>query len=243
MLTQIFQDYESLSLHTAKQILSEVTNNRSAVLCLAAGDTPRLAYTQLASLAREARIDFSACTFIGLDEWVGIPPENEGSCHYFLRHHLFDPLVVKPSQIHLFDAMAEDVALECTKMDRIIKDKGGIDLMLVGVGMNGHIGFNEPGVAHKLYSHVIPLDATTQAVGQKYFKTPTTIRSGITLGLRHFLESRKAILMASGTKKSEVIRRALEEPVTIDMPAGVVREHSNSAVMLDKDAAILLKKQ
>ena len=128
-------------------------------------------------------------------------------------------------------------------MDATILANGGIDLMLVGVGMNGHIGFNEPGVPDNLYSHVIALDTTTQSVGQKYFRQSTKLQSGITLGLQHFMESRKAIMMASGRKKSLVMRKALEDKITTDIPASMIRKHANGVVMLDEEAAALLKKE
>jgi 6-phosphogluconolactonase/glucosamine-6-phosphate isomerase/deaminase len=150
-------------------------------------------------------------------------------------------LKIRPEQIHLFNSLAVNVEQECSKMDAIISEKGGIDLMLVGVGMNGHIGFNEPGVAPGLYSHVIDLDATTQSVGQKYFKESTVLKRGITLGLQHLLESKQVILMASGQKKSTVIQSALEGPITPAMPASIIRKHKQGCVMVDEQAASLLK--
>jgi glucosamine-6-phosphate isomerase len=241
MTVEIYKDYETLSDQVAQRICQLVEDEPKAVLCLAAGDTPRLAFTLIAGMAKKRKINFSECTFVGLDEWVGIGPENPGSCHYFLRHHLFDPLQVKEEQIHLFNSLAGNIEAECSKMDSIISEKGGIDLMLVGVGMNGHIGFNEPGVSPQLYSHIIDLDATTQSVGQKYFKESTVLKKGITLGLQHLLESKKAILMASGEKKSGVIEKALEGPITPDMPASIIRKHKQGCVMIDQQAASLLK--
>jgi glucosamine-6-phosphate isomerase len=241
MTIEIYKDYESLSTEVAERICRVVQDKQEAVLCLAAGDTPRLAFALLAEIARKQKIDFSHCTFVGLDEWVGIGPENPGSCHYFLRTHLFGPLKIAKEQIHLFNSMAGNIEAECSKMDAIISEKGGIDLMLVGVGMNGHIGFNEPGVSPRLYSHIIDLDATTQSVGQKYFKESTVLKQGITLGLQHLLESSQVILMASGEKKSSVIEKALEGPITPDMPASIIRKHKQGCVMVDQQAATLLK--
>lgn len=241
MKLNIYKDYNTLSSQAANEIIALVKNKPDAVLCLASGDTPRLTYAMMASKASDEKVDFSRCTFIGLDEWVGIPPENEGSCYFFLQNQIFKPLNISASKIHLFDALSENMEAECIKMDEIILEKGGIDLMLVGVGMNGHIGFNEPGVPFGLYSHVIALDATTQSVGQKYFKQSTILKHGITLGLKHLLESRKAIVMANGKKKSEVIRKALEGAVTTDMPASIIRKNSQGLVMLDQEAASLLK--
>src|SRR5436190_24165000 len=103
--------------------------------------------------ANKEKVDFTQCTFIGLDEWVGISPQVEGSCHFFLETVVFEPLHIHASRVHLFDAMSADLEEECRKMDQAITIAGGIDLMIVGVGMNGHIGFNEPGVSPDLSTH------------------------------------------------------------------------------------------
>jgi glucosamine-6-phosphate isomerase len=237
MLLHVFPDHHALSLQVASDIAEQVAKKPSSILCLAAGDTPKLSYNLLGEIVVRERIDFSKCSFIGLDEWVGIPPDNEGSCSFFLQQNLFSRLHIAQAQIHLFDAMAIDLHAECVKMDSVIRAKGGIDLMVVGVGMNGHIGFNEPGVNPELYTHVTNLDMTTQSVGQKYFTRPTTLKNGITLGLRHLMESRQVMVVASGAKKAAIMRQAIEGPADSDVPASIVRQHSHARTMLDRDAA------
>ena len=150
---------------------------------------------------------------------------------------VFGPLHIAEDRIHLFNALSTDPTAECEKMDRFIAAKGGIDLMVVGIGRNGHIGFNEPGVPFEKYSHVVDLDEVTRSVGQKYFSQKTELSQGITLGLQYLLESKKAILIANGEKKAEVIRRALEEEISTAMPASAIRKHNNAFVILDKEAA------
>lgn len=235
-----YKDYKTLSLQVATEIASMVKLKPGAVLCFASGDTPRLAYNLLSEIAAKEGVDFSGSIFIGLDEWVGIPPENEGSCSYFLHNTIFKPLNIPSGQIHLFNALSGNLAGECAKMDKIIFEKGGIDLMIVGVGMNGHIGFNEPGVPTDKYSHVINLDNTTQTVGQKYFKQPVLLKQGITLGLKHLSEAKKVILMANGNKKAEVIKKAVEEVVNNNMPASIMQNHPGGIIMIDEEAASLL---
>ena len=185
MVLRVFDTYETLSAAAADEILKQVKTKPQSVLCLAAGETPRLTYEFLAAAARRDNVDFSRCTFVGLDEWIGIRPDNEGSCAYFLEHNLFIPLGIAGKQIKLFDGLTHDLQKECQSMDTFINSRGRIDLMLVGVGMNGHIGFNEPGVEENLHAHVIDLDETTRSVGQKYFRQSTLLQQGITLGLRH----------------------------------------------------------
>ena len=237
MQISVYRDYQTLSFQAAERIIEMIREKPGAVLCLAAGDTPRLTYDTLAARAASENIDFSQCIFVGLDEWVGIPPENEGSCHYFLQKHLFEPLRISSDQIHLFDALTSDLNDECRKMNQLISTLGGIDLMLVGIGMNGHIGFNEPGASPERYAHVVNLDEATQTVGQKYFRQPTVLQQGITLGLKHLLEARKVILIANGAKKAGVIKQTIEGPITPELPATILRMHPNSEVMLDEEAA------
>lgn len=243
MLLNIYGNYEKLSTHIADVISETIKNNPAAVLCLATGDTPRRAYQLLAKKVEEKKADFTRCTFIALDEWVGIPPENAGSCRYFLENEVFAPLNIMMSQVYLFDGMSRDLAEECKKMDNIIAANGGIDLMLAGVGMNGHIGFNEPGISPGKYAHVAELDEVTQSVGQKYFTGPVTIKQGITLGLQHILQSKKLIVIANGAKKAGIIKKVVEGEVSSVIPAGIVRKHPDGAVMIDAEAADLLEKE
>jgi len=236
----IEKDYESMSRTTAMLIVQTIKNKPGALLCLAAGDTPRRAYSLIREIAEKENADLSQCSFVSLDEWVGIAPENEGSCQYFLRSVVFGPLQIAEQQIHLFNALSPDLENECKEMDRFISERGGIDLMVVGIGRNGHIGFNEPGVAPDHYSHVVPLDETTRTVGQKYFKTETVLSSGITLGLKHLMEAGIAIMIANGDNKAAVIKEALEMPVDVKMPASILQQHRNGIVILDEAAASLL---
>jgi glucosamine-6-phosphate isomerase len=243
MQLQICENYDVLSAHAAKEIIELVKEKPDAVLCLASGDTPRLTYSMMAKMAADDRVDFSRCTFIGLDEWMGISPDNEGSCHYFLQHQVFEPLHISNDHIHLFDGLSANPEEECRKMDKIISDKGGIDLMVVGIGMNGHIGFNEPAESFGQYSRVVDLGESTILVGQKYFREQTSLTSGITLGLNHLLESKKVILVANGVKKADVVRKALKEKVTPHLPASILRNHSNGLVILDRAAASMLNQE
>ena len=239
----IEKDYDAMSLRTAKYVTELVKIKRDALICIAAGDTPKLTCDLIAQIAKKENIDFSHAYFVSLDEWLGIPPENEGSCQYFLRNYLFNPLHINNKNIHVFNAMAHDMQKECIDMDEFIRHHGGIDLIIVGVGRNGHIGFNEPGVEFEKYSHVVDLDETTQSVGQKYFREQTTLTHGITIGLQHLIESKRAVLIANGFKKAAVMKEAIEGEININMPASIMRKHANGEIILDKEAASLLSQQ
>jgi 6-phosphogluconolactonase/glucosamine-6-phosphate isomerase/deaminase len=162
--------------------------------------------------------------------------DDDGSSANMLHRDFFIPAHINESQIQFFNAKAESLEAECKRMDNIIFKHDGIDVMLLGIGMNGHLGFNEPGVSFDLYSHVIDLDETTKTVGQKYFKQQTEFSKGITLGIRHILEAKTAIVFADGLKKADVVQKMLKGPVTADYPCTIIREHSNAFVFIDEEA-------
>lgn len=232
-----YPDYESLSVYAAGKIVSFIKQKPHAVLCVGSGDTPMGTYRQLVRHHREGSVDVSRCTFIGLDEWVGMDASDEGSCQYSLHRELFVPLNIAPENIHQFNAKATDLQAECRRMDEVIAHQGGLDLMIVGVGMNGHIALNEPNTPFDLYSHVVDLDEVTVQVGQKYFSRQTSLTQGITLGLRHLTESREVMLIANGKRKASVVKQALQGTVTEQFPASIIQRHANAWILLDEAAA------
>ena len=240
MLTHLqFKDHEALSDHTANLLTQALIAKRELALCMASGHTPARTAELLVEKILQQEIDHSELTFFGLDEWVGLPPANEGSCRYFFEQKMFRPLHLPSSQCHVFDGMATDHEGECRKMDGIIERKG-IDIAVVGIGMNGHIGFNEPGTPFDVMCHLAELDTTTIHVGQKYFKEPTPLSKGITIGFHHLMNAKQLILIANGARKAEVIRRTLEGPITSDFPASFIRKHPNAVMITDFAASSLV---
>lgn len=240
MQVKNFQDYTALSTHTANEMVQLLKEKPSAVICIASGDSPKLACELFCKKVKEEKIDVSQFFFVGLDEWVGLSPETFGSCHNDFQKRLIQPLGLSTKQFHLFDAMSNDLQNECIKMDEVIATKGGIDLMIVGIGMNGHIGFNEPAVEFSLQSHVIDLDETTVSVGQKYFKEKVVLKKGITLGLAHLMNAKKVFLLANGERKATVIKKAVNGEITNKFPASIMQQHKNGFVLIDENAASLL---
>lgn len=242
MKVNVYKDYEALSAATANAMSDLIQQKPTAVICIASGDSPKLACELFCKKAKEENTDISQFFFVGLDEWVGLSPDTYGSCHNDFQKRLIQPLGLSPAQYHLFDAMSNDLQNECVKMDKVIASKGGIDLMIVGIGMNGHIGFNEPGVAFNFKSHVINLDETTVLVGQKYFKTKVVLQKGITLGLAHLMNAKKVLLLANGERKAKVIQQAVEGAIANSFPASIIQQHKNGFVIIDKEAGMLLEK-
>jgi glucosamine-6-phosphate isomerase len=237
MEIKVCGDYEDMSRQVAEFITDFVFRKPDAVLSFPAGETPVGAFKRLIEFAQDGRVDFSKCTFIGLDEWVGMNRHDDGSCKGFMYDKLFEPLSIPESNILFFDARAQDLEKECARMDCLIAGKGGIDLMYVGLGMNGHIGLNEPGVDMDTYSHVVELDTVTQTVGQKYFSSQTKLEKGITLGMKHLLEAETALLAVSGAKKAAIVKEVARGEVSNRVPGSILQKHANGYLYLDRDAA------
>ena len=240
MTIQNFSDHDALSQHTAEHIATLINQKPDALLCLASGDTPIETYRRFVALSLAGRVDVSRCTFVGLDEWVGFGPDDAGSCSYYVYRDLFRPLGLRSEQVHTFNAKAADLAAECARIDALIDSRGGLDLLLVGMGMNGHVALNEPGTPFTNGCHVVELAESTKTVGQKYFDQETVLTQGITLGLRHLTGARDVILLVSGAKKAPMLKTALTGPVTEQVPASIVQTQPNARVWVDEGAGSLV---
>jgi glucosamine-6-phosphate isomerase len=218
-----------------------VNQHPHALLCFPSGETPTGTLQHLVEFARSGKVVFSRSRFVGLDEWVGMHRRQEGSCQHYLYTHFFDPLSIKPEQVVFFNAHARDLEKECERINHWLRTNGPIDVMLMGVGMNGHLGLNEPGTPFGSEAHTSALDPLTKTVGQKYFAQPTSLEAGITLGLKQVTEAKIAILIASGAKKASVIASAVEGVVTEQLPASILQTHPNGHLFLDEAAASQLK--
>jgi glucosamine-6-phosphate deaminase len=242
MKISVYKDYDEMSKAAADLVVNQVRSNPRSLLSLPSGDTPTGMLAYLVQYVQEGKLDLTQCFFVGLDEWLGLDENMEGSCKHYMYSNLFTPAKIQSEKIVFFDALETDVEQDCERINNFIDERGGIDLMLVGIGMNGHIGFNEPGTDFDSYAHQSTLDGVTTKVGQKYFKEQVTLQSGITLGLRHLKEAKTAVLIASGKNKEEIVAAAMEGPVSADVPASIFQLLPTAQVLLDEDAAALLKK-
>lgn len=233
----IYRNYDELSEETAKLIAQIIRAKPDALLCFPAGETSFGTFKELVKMHLSREADFSKCKIVGLDEWVQAGEMKTENCFHFLKKHLFDPIGFKSENMCFFDGEASNLQDECFLSDQFIKTNGGIDMMLLGLGMNGHIGLNEPGTDFDAYSHVVELDELTRNVAQKYFSSKTSLSQGITLGMKHVMESRTVILQVSGQKKSAILKRLLETKITNDFPASLVKQHPNAYLLLDSDAS------
>ncbi len=215
-----------------------------AVLGLPTGSTPIPMYKELVRLHIKEGLDFSHAIFLNLDEYIGLPKTHSQSYYYYMQQYLFTQVNAKAKNIYIPSGIAKDIEKECAKYEDKIRQVGGIDLQVVGIGTNGHIGFCEPGVSLSIATHKATLAQRTRKDNARFFKgdvsqVPT---HAISMGLGTVRKAKKIILMANGQKKSQAIYKMLIEPITTHMPASALRLHNNVTILLDKAAAQKLKK-
>jgi glucosamine-6-phosphate isomerase len=234
------ESYDDMSRAAASEILQLMQSFSTPLICTASGDTPAGLYREMVELVRREKIDHSHWHFVGLDEWMGMNGYDEGSCRYYIDQQVFDPLNVPIKRIAFFDGTAIDPVRECERVERFIQTQNGIDIAILGLGMNGHIGMNEPGTSASLRSHVAKLDPLTQEVGQKYFKSKTMLKEGLTLGIATILEAKHIFLQVSGVKKASIVSRMVTEEISEKLPGTLLRNHKGLKIYLDSEAAAQL---
>ncbi len=239
MPMQIFisDTYEELSKQAAAEVISLLQSSANKLLCIASGDTPAGLYKEIVSKVNNKELTIGDWNFVGLDEWAGMNGSDEGSCRYHVDKQFFSPLKIKEEKICFFDGRATDLKSECSKTENFIQQHGGIDVAILGLGTNGHIGMNEPGTSPHLHSHVTEIAAETQKVGQKYFNAPRSLTHGITLGLANLMEAEHVLLLVSGAHKAGIVKKMLEEEISEQLPASLLRHHPGLTIYLDKEAA------
>ncbi|MBP9477781.1 MAG: glucosamine-6-phosphate deaminase [Sebaldella sp.] len=230
-------DYKELSEYLGKEILDCMKSKEKTLICLASGDTPLGAFEYIVNELGNEDLSKYNFTFVGLDEWVGMDKDDYGSCQDYMEKYLFGKLNLGANQVIEFNAKAEDLDKECKRMDDFILSNGGLDLVVLGVGMNGHLGLNEPNVSFDNYSHTVELSENTKKVAQKYFNSEKKLEKGITIGIKHFLEAKKEILVISGEKKADIVKKLIEEEVSEAIPATSAKMHKNSILIIDSESS------
>lgn len=227
----------------ARIIAREIGANPRAVLGLATGRTMESVYARLVSLHRNDGLDFSACRSFNLDEYVGLAGSDRHSYRHYMNVHFFNRVNIDLQNTHLPDVAASNLDAECTKYERLIEQNGGIDLQLLGIGASGHIGFNEPLSALNSRTRVVALaPATIQQNAALFGGEDKVPRRAITMGVATILESRQALLLATGKDKAEMIRQTIEGPLTNVISASALQLHKHCIIVLDRAAARALSK-
>lgn len=234
MKVEIYENSAVLDIEVAKKIIQVIQEKPNSLICIAGGDTPKGVFKELIKAQQNNVCDFKDVEFISLDEWVGISDETPGSCKQTLYDGLFTPLHLTESQIHFFNGKSESMIDECKKMDKVVEDHGGIDFVLLGIGMNGHLGFNEPGTDTK-NSSVLPLSPKTKEVSVKYFNKELPLRYGITLGMSQLTQAKNIVLMAFAEKKREIVTLTVSGEKTNQVPSSLM-QGTHAILCVDEEA-------
>jgi glucosamine-6-phosphate deaminase len=245
MRVRVFPSAESLARALARDVGRALRAKPSLVLGLPTGRTPIPLYRELVRLRTRGQADFSRATTFNLDEFVGLASSDPGSYHAFMRRHLFDAVNLSRRRIHMLDGRARDVAAECARYEHAITRAGDIDLQILGVGVNGHIGFNEPGRALAARTHRTRLKPATRRANAGLFgnRASRVPREALSMGMATILGARRIVLLATGAAKARCVQRMIEGPVTPRLPGSFLQLHRNAEVWLDAPAAARLGPQ
>jgi len=234
----VTKDYEEMSQKAAEIVANQVRQKPNCVLGLATGGTPVRMYELLATMHKENALDFSGITGFNLDEYHPIAPTSDQSYHYYMQQNFYNHVNAKPSNAHIPSGMAKDIQAECERFENAIGSAGGIDLQILGIGNNGHIGFNEPAKTFPAKTHHVELDEVTIQSNARYFADASEVpRHALTMGIRTIMMAKQIVLLASGEAKAETLRASFIGDITPTVPASVLQLHHNVAVIADEAAA------
>lgn len=235
------KDYDKLSKKAANIIASQVILNPESVLGLATGSTPIGTYRELVRMYNEGIISFKDIITFNLDEYYGLDKGDKQSYSYFMYDKLFDYIDISKNNINIPNGKTDDIQRECHGYENKIKKSGGIDLQLLGIGKNGHIGFNEPDLKFEALTHLVKLDKETIDSNSRFFNSIEEVpKMAISMGIKTIMHSKKIILLASGEEKGKVIYEMIYGKITPKLPASVLQLHPDVTVIVDKEAGYML---
>ena len=235
------KDYEHMSRVTANLLSAQVIMKPDCVLGLATGSTPVGAYKQLVQWFQKGDLDFSEVTSVNLDEYKGLSPENDQSYRYFMNHNLFDHINIRKDHTFVPNGLEPDAEKACDDYNKIIHDLGGIDLQLLGLGNNGHIGFNEPSSSFEKETHCVDLTQSTIDANARFFSSLSEVpRQAYTMGIKTIMQAKKIVVAVSGQGKASIVKEAFFGPITPQVPASVLQLHGDVTVVGDEAALSML---
>ena len=231
------KDYSDMSRKAANLVSAQLLIKPDSVLGFASGSTPVGMYEELVARFRLGDLDFSMAAAVSADEYKGMPPENEQSYRYYMNTQLYDHVNIRKERTFLPDGMAADSGAACADYETLLQKLGGVDLQILGIGHNGHIGFNEPGTSFPDETHLVDLAASTVAANRRFFQREEDVpRQALTMGIGTILRARRILLLASGKEKAAVLKRAFTGPVTPELPASALRLHRDVILVGDEAA-------
>ena len=231
------EDYQEMSRKAAEILAAQVIAKPDCVLGLATGSTPVGAYQQLIRWCREGILDFSHVKTVNLDEYKGLKPDNDQSYRYFMNQNLFSGINIRSENTHVPDGAEEDSGKACRDYDRVIEEAGGVDLQLLGIGHDGHIGFNEPSEYFSKGTSCVTLTERTIEANKRFFSSADEVpRRAYTMGIGSIMKAEKILIVVSGEDKAEITAKAFGGPVTPEVPASILQFHPDVTLVADKAA-------
>ena len=231
------KDYKDMSRKAANIISAQMIMKPNCVLGLATGSTPIGTYDQLVEWYNKGDLDFSEVTTVNLDEYKGLPRTNDQSYYYFMHQHLFDRVNIDPERTNVPNGMEPDAEKECGRYEELIRSLGGVDLQLLGLGHNGHIGFNEPGEAFEKETHCVELTESTIEANKRFFASAGDVpKQAYTMGIKTIMQAKKILIVVNGENKADIVERAFFGPVTPEVPASILQLHNDVTLVGDEAA-------
>lgn len=235
------KDYSDMSRKAANIISAQIIMKPDCVLGLATGSTPLGIYQQLIEWYQKGDLDFLHVSTVNLDEYKGLSADSEQSYHYFMQKNFFDSINISLEHTHVPDGMEPDIRKACAAHDGIISALGGVDLQLLGLGLNGHIGFNEPGASFEKETHCVNLTESTILANSRFFTAIEDVPTqAYTMGIKSIMMARKILLTVSGKNKARIVAQAFQGPVTPQVPASILQMHPDVTLVGDEEALSLL---
>lgn len=231
------KDYDDMSRKAANVISAQVIMKPDCVLGLATGSSPIGTYKQLVEWYEKGDLDFGDVTTVNLDEYRGLPKDNDQSYDYFMHSHFFDFVNINPERTFLPDGMNDDPEKECARYEEVIRATGGVDLQLLGLGHNGHIGFNEPGEVFEKGTHCVDLQPSTIEANKRFFASADDVpKQAYSMGIQTIMMAKKILVVVSGEDKAEAVKNAFFGPVTPKVPGSILQMHLDVTVVADEAA-------
>ena len=231
------ENYEEMSRKAANILSAQVILKPDCVLGLATGSTPVGTYRQLSAWNQKGDFSFKDVRTVNLDEYLGLPPTHDQSYRYFMNTNLFDHVNIDKARTFVPDGLEPDPQKACAAYNEIIRSHGGIDLQLLGLGRNGHIGFNEPGVAFEKETHCVDLTESTIEANKRFFESEDDVpRQAYTMGIKNIMQAKKILVVVSGEDKAAILKEVLYGPITPEVPASILQLHNDVTIVADEAA-------
>lgn len=235
------ENYQEMSKKAALLVASQIRLKPDSVLGLATGSTPLGMYKELIKMYECEEVDFSEVKTFNLDEYCNLSPDNPQSYHYYMQDNLFQHININRDNTYILDGMTDNVEEECRNYDQKLKKAGGIDLQVLGIGPNGHIGFNEPGERLNVTTHQVELTEETIQANSRFFNSRDDVpRKAITVGIATILKAQRILLLASGKNKAQAIQETISGYVSTRVPSSLLQTHPEVTIVVDEEAAIYL---